>query len=504
MRDAHRCGLHRAARLCFARHPPRPESQPRGRCDGHLCRFAHGGLRRLRASRHLHRPHRVRGGSGGRHRGRRLDRVLGLLGERLRLLAHARPQAAPQRRCRPRLHGRRRRLRPPAPGVTLADGGPLCLGARDAPPPPAGHARDRHTQARADGVGIRCDCAGGARHGRPGAACAARATHGRPAARLLPARPRHGGHGARLSARQPCLDPLHARQVDVRRGTVVGVCSDLRRPLCHGARPADRARRHPVPGSSQPRVLCPVARGLLPAARVLAFAARRLESAVARRRDRHDNVLVEEALGRAARRHAAPRLPEAREAFLLADRRLLPLGRHQRRGRPHARQRRRRRHGAPRHLQDRGRVALRRAAGARRSHRPHRQCRAHRAARQVCERRVAAVRGHILHSRERLPPGYEARGGWRLRSCVSTAPPTLETIRHTVQYVENVPAEIRGSLPGHPYCCSVGLTLATVVGEPHCCSVVTVNTSNTVHELLTLNSSSQGIELPVSRASRVK
>ena len=38
----------------------------------------------------------------------------------------------------------------------------------------------------------------------------------------------------------------------------------------------------------------------------------------------------------------------------------------------------------------------------------------------------------------------------------------------------------RGSLPGLPYCCSAGLTLATVVGEPHCCSVVTVNTSNTV------------------------
>ena len=42
----------------------------------------------------------------------------------------------------------------------------------------------------------------------------------------------------------------------------------------------------------------------------------------------------------------------------------------------------------------------------------------------------------------------------------------------------------RGSLPGLPYCCSAGLTLATVVGEPHCCSVVTVNTSNTV-QLLT-------------------
>ena len=41
---------------------------------------------------------------------------------------------------------------------------------------------------------------------------------------------------------------------------------------------------------------------------------------------------------------------------------------------------------------------------------------------------------------------------------------------------------------GLPYCCSAGLTLATVVGEPHCCSVVTVNTSNTV-QLPTLNSS---------------
>ena len=46
----------------------------------------------------------------------------------------------------------------------------------------------------------------------------------------------------------------------------------------------------------------------------------------------------------------------------------------------------------------------------------------------------------------------------------------------------------RGSLPGLPYCCSAGLTLAIVVGEPHCCSVVTVNTSNTV-QLPTLNSS---------------
>ena len=39
------------------------------------------------------------------------------------------------------------------------------------------------------------------------------------------------------------------------------------------------------------------------------------------------------------------------------------------------------------------------------------------------------------------------------------------------------------------YCCSAGLTLATVVGEPHCCSVVTVNTSNTV-QLLTLHTPS--------------
>ena len=54
----------------------------------------------------------------------------------------------------------------------------------------------------------------------------------------------------------------------------------------------------------------------------------------------------------------------------------------------------------------------------------------------------------------------------------------------------------RGSLPGLPYCCSAGLTLATVVGEPHCCSVVTVNTSNTV-QLLTLNSSSYGFLDPL-------
>ena len=47
----------------------------------------------------------------------------------------------------------------------------------------------------------------------------------------------------------------------------------------------------------------------------------------------------------------------------------------------------------------------------------------------------------------------------------------------------------RGSLPGLPYCCSAGLTLATVVGEPNCCSVVTVNTSNTV-QLLTLGNPS--------------
>ena len=47
----------------------------------------------------------------------------------------------------------------------------------------------------------------------------------------------------------------------------------------------------------------------------------------------------------------------------------------------------------------------------------------------------------------------------------------------------------RGSQPGLPYCCSAGLTLATVVGEPSllfCC--FTVNTSNTV-QLPTLNSS---------------
>ena len=46
----------------------------------------------------------------------------------------------------------------------------------------------------------------------------------------------------------------------------------------------------------------------------------------------------------------------------------------------------------------------------------------------------------------------------------------------------------RGSLPGLPYCCSAGLTLATVVGEPNWYSVVTVNTSNTV-QLLTFDSS---------------
>ena len=57
----------------------------------------------------------------------------------------------------------------------------------------------------------------------------------------------------------------------------------------------------------------------------------------------------------------------------------------------------------------------------------------------------------------------------------------------------------RGSLPGLPYCCSVGLTLATVVGEPHCCSVVTVNTSNTV-QLLTFDSSS----LQLARRVRVR
>ena len=59
----------------------------------------------------------------------------------------------------------------------------------------------------------------------------------------------------------------------------------------------------------------------------------------------------------------------------------------------------------------------------------------------------------------------------------------------------------RGSLPGLPYCCSAGLTLATVVGEPHCCSVVTVNTSNTV-QLPTLSlrrrvANRQRVSLPV-------
>ena len=53
----------------------------------------------------------------------------------------------------------------------------------------------------------------------------------------------------------------------------------------------------------------------------------------------------------------------------------------------------------------------------------------------------------------------------------------------------------RGSLPGLPYCCSAGLTLATVVGEPHCCSVVTVNTSNTV-QLLTLGNPSDRLIAP--------
>ena len=53
----------------------------------------------------------------------------------------------------------------------------------------------------------------------------------------------------------------------------------------------------------------------------------------------------------------------------------------------------------------------------------------------------------------------------------------------------------RGSLPGLPYCCSAGLTLATVVGEPHCsCSVVTVNTSNTV-QLPTALWSASGVQV---------
>ena len=59
----------------------------------------------------------------------------------------------------------------------------------------------------------------------------------------------------------------------------------------------------------------------------------------------------------------------------------------------------------------------------------------------------------------------------------------------------------RGSLPGLPYCCSAGLTLATVVGEPHCCSVVTVNTSNTV-QLPTLNFTAKGLAEATVSAER--
>ena len=55
----------------------------------------------------------------------------------------------------------------------------------------------------------------------------------------------------------------------------------------------------------------------------------------------------------------------------------------------------------------------------------------------------------------------------------------------------------RGSLPGLPYCCSAGLTLATVVGEPHCCSAVTVNTSNTV-QLLTFDNPKRLASRPVA------
>ena len=43
---------------------------------------------------------------------------------------------------------------------------------------------------------------------------------------------------------------------------------------------------------------------------------------------------------------------------------------------------------------------------------------------------------------------------------------TLETLQEIVVAVI--------ALAGPPYCCSAGLTLATVVGEAHCCSVVTV------------------------------
>ena len=59
----------------------------------------------------------------------------------------------------------------------------------------------------------------------------------------------------------------------------------------------------------------------------------------------------------------------------------------------------------------------------------------------------------------------------------------------------------RGSLsqgPGLPYCCSVGLTLATVVGGAHCCSVVTVNTSNTV-QLLTFDNPNPSYCEPIVR-----
>ena len=58
----------------------------------------------------------------------------------------------------------------------------------------------------------------------------------------------------------------------------------------------------------------------------------------------------------------------------------------------------------------------------------------------------------------------------------------------------------RGSLPGLPYCCSAGLTLATVVGEPHCCSVVTVNTSNTV-QLLTFDNP-RSIDMSIEHPAR--
>ena len=82
-------------------------------------------------------------------------------------------------------------------------------------------------------------------------------------------------------------------------------------------------------------------------------------------------------------------------------------------------------------------------------------------------------------------------GGSNTRTCpdMPKTPGKTRNFLGFARYFRVFPAldagDRRGSLPGLPYCCSAGLTLATVVGEPHCCSVVTVNTSNTV-QLLTL------------------